>query len=127
MTAATFGHENITDSLVTVALSEKAQRAIRNIVDISMFIRTRQEEGVIFHLGSSESISTNDEIFIMAELNGGELQVKLQFNGTLEKYTVGGVRLSNGNNHLIQVSAFSDLNLLPSFTETMEKACWSSG
>jgi len=103
LTAATFGHENITDSLVTVMVYDGARRAIRNVVDISMFIRTRQEDGTIFYLGSSSVINPGEETFILAQLDAGELLVKIQFNGTLERYTVGGQKLDDGNRHLIQV------------------------
>lgn len=103
LTAATFGHENITESFVTVTVDDKARRLIRNVVDISMFIRTRQEEGTIFYLGSSSGISSGEETFILAQLDAGELLVKIQFGGTLEKYTVGGQKLADGNSHLIQV------------------------
>ncbi|PNF36740.1 Protein crumbs [Cryptotermes secundus] len=103
LTAATFGHENITESLVTVMVNDRARRSIRNVVDISMFIRTRQEDGTIFYLGSSSGIGSGEETFILAQLDAGELLVKIQFSGTLEKYTVGGQKLADGYNHLIQV------------------------
>jgi hypothetical protein len=103
LTAATFGHENITYSLVSVMVDDRARRSIRNVVDISMFIRTRQEDGTIFYLGSSSDTSSGDDTFILAQLDAGELLVKIQFSGTLEKYTVGGQKLADGNNHLIQV------------------------
>lgn len=103
-TAATFGYENIKDSLVTVIVQDPARRAIRSIVDISMFIRTRQLQGQIFYLGSSLSpTNLNDETYIAAQLENGELLVRIQFNGTPEAYTVGGVKLNNGYNHLIEV------------------------
>ncbi|KAJ8679887.1 hypothetical protein QAD02_015674 [Eretmocerus hayati] len=106
MTAATFGYENITNGFVTVKVSDTARKAVRSIVDISMFIRTREERGDIFYLGSesnSPSLDlTKDKTFIAAQLEGGELLVRIQFNGT-ESYTVGGVKLNDGNNHLIQV------------------------
>lgn len=102
-TAATFGHENITDSLVTVDVTDAARRAVRNIVDISMFIRTRQPRGQIFYLGSALN-SPNDETYIAAQLESGELLMRIHFNGTTEAYTVGGVKLDNGYNHLIQVN-----------------------
>lgn len=38
-----------------------------------------------------------------AKLHGGELLVKMQFSGTPEAYTVGGQKLDNGYNHLIEV------------------------
>nr|CAH7754904.1 unnamed protein product [Callosobruchus chinensis] len=100
-TAATFGYENITNSLVTVNVADYARRAVRSIVDISMFIRTRQPRGQIFYLGSRPSAL--EETYIAAQLENGELLVKIQFNGPLEAYTVGGVKLDNGYNHLIEV------------------------
>lgn len=102
-TAATFGFENITDGLVTVNVYEQARRAVRSIVDISMFIRTRQSKGVIFQLGSLPTVAHQEQTQISAQLEGGELLVGIQFNGTAEGYTVGGVRLDDGSNHLIQV------------------------
>ncbi|XP_065157140.1 protein crumbs-like [Atheta coriaria] len=103
-TAATFGYENITDSLVTVTATDAARRAIRSIVDISMFVRTRQSRGQIFYLGSAlGSANLQNESYIAAQLEGGELLVRIQFNGTFEAYTVGGVKLNNGHDHLIQV------------------------
>jgi protein crumbs len=103
LTAATFGHENITDSLVTVMAYDGARRSIRNVVDISMFIRTRQKDGMIFYLGSSSAISPGEDTFILAQLEAGGLLVNVQFNGTVEKYPVGGQKLDDGNRHLIQV------------------------
>lgn len=104
LTAATFGHENITNSLVTVNVSNPAKKAVRNIVDLSMFIRTRQSKGAVFYLGSLPgSVLVPEETFISAELDAGELLVRIQFNGTPEAYTVGGVKLNDGRNHLIQV------------------------
>ncbi|XP_036327522.1 protein crumbs isoform X3 [Rhagoletis pomonella] len=109
ITAATFGHENTTHSAVIVETNEAARRAIRSILDISMFIRTREPTGQVFYLGSdpkksaSKGTSDTGESFVAAELHGGELLVKMQFNGTPEAYTVGGNKLDNGHNHLIEV------------------------
>lgn len=106
MTAATFGHDKITDGYVTVKVTDVARRAVRSIVDISMFIRTREERGDIFYLGSeanpSSEVKSSENTYIAAQLDGGELLLRMQFNGT-EAYTVGGVKLNDGNNHLIQV------------------------
>lgn len=106
MTAATFGYENITNGYVTVKVSDMARRAVRSIVDISMFIRTRQDRGDIFYLGTEPNPQTDlkpqEKTYIAAQLEGGELLVRIQFNGS-EAYTVGGVKLNDGNNHLIQV------------------------
>lgn len=46
----------------------------------------------------------NEETFIIAQLEGGELRVRIQFTGNQESYSVGGVKLDNGYSHLIQVN-----------------------
>ncbi|XP_033227185.1 protein crumbs isoform X3 [Belonocnema kinseyi] len=106
MTAATFGYENITDGYVSVKVSDAARRAVRSIIEISMFIRTRQARGDIFYLGSEQNapfdLKNQDKTYIAAQLKDGELLVRIHFNGT-EAYTVGSVKLHDGNNHLIQV------------------------
>lgn len=45
----------------------------------------------------------SEETIIAARITGGELQVSIQFNGSLESYTVAGVRIDTGYNQLIQV------------------------
>ncbi|GAB1868117.1 Protein crumbs [Camponotus japonicus] len=108
MTAATFGYENITNGYVTVKVSDTARRTVSSVVDISMFIRTRESRGDIFYLGTEPDPQydqkSQERTYIAAQLvEGGELLVRIQFNGT-EAYTVGGVKLNDGNNHLIQVA-----------------------
>ncbi|KAG5680801.1 hypothetical protein PVAND_010286 [Polypedilum vanderplanki] len=107
--AATFGHENTTKSAVFVNVSDSARRAVRSVLDISMFIRTRQPTGKIFYLGSDpkQIYGPNGELreqtSISATLLKGELLVSMKFNGTPESYAVGGKSLDNGFNHLIEV------------------------
>lgn len=103
MTAATFGNENTTHSAVVVKTSDIARRAIRSVLDISMFIRTRQSSGQIFYIGSERTTPESIDSSISASLTGGELLVKIHFNGTPEAYTVGGNKLDNGYTHLIEV------------------------
>lgn len=103
ITAATFGHENTTRSVVVVDVNERARRFVRSVLDISMFVRTRQPTGQVFYLGSDPKKTNGNLSFVSAKLNGGELLVKLQINGTLEEQPVGGNRLDNGYTHLLQV------------------------
>lgn len=111
-----------------VETNDVARRAIRSVLDISMFIRTRQPTGQVFYLGSDarkakgvgmfsraklrinsinykcylQFLDTGNS-YVAARLQGGELLVRMQFNGTPEAYTVGGNKLDNGYNHLIEV------------------------
>lgn len=103
ITAATFGHENTTHSVVFVNVTETARRMVRSVLDISMFIRTRQSTGHVFYIGSDPKKTNGNLSFISAKLNGGELLVKLQINGSTEEQPVGGNRLDNGHTHMLQV------------------------
>lgn len=105
ITAATFGNENTTHSVVFVNVTETARRMLRSVIDISMFVRTRQPTGHVFYVGSDKrkASSGSNISFISAKLNGGELLVKFQINGSLEEQPVGGNRLDNGFIHLLQV------------------------
>ncbi|RVE48443.1 hypothetical protein evm_006879 [Chilo suppressalis] len=102
-TAATFGHESAKPrSVVSVAVSPAARRAVHAALDISMFVRTRKPTGQIFYLGSLPR-EGSEQSQVSASLLGGELLVHLRFNHTHENYTVGGTRLDNGYLHLIEV------------------------
>jgi protein crumbs len=111
MTVATFRHENTTKSDVIVNVDDYARRAIKSSLNISMFIRTRQKTGQIFYLGSDPTIITDpkEQSSIQATLLNGELYVGFLFNGTPEAYTVGGKKLDDGLNHLIEVVRNSTL------------------
>lgn len=111
ITAATFAHENASLSTVVVNVTEAARRIVRSVFDISMFIRTRQSTGQVFYMGSApeRSNESGQQSFVSAKLFNGEMQVRIQLNGTPEEQPVGGNRLDNGFTHLIQVVRNSTL------------------
>ncbi|KAL1374937.1 hypothetical protein pipiens_020398, partial [Culex pipiens pipiens] len=130
ITAATFGHENTSSTAVKVNVSDTARRAIRSVLDISMFIRTRQPSGMVFYLGSEPEASdqTPDDSYVAAFLSKGELLVRMIFNDTPEGYTVGGNKLDNGYLHLIEVIRNSTLvQVKLNGTEYFRKTLSSSG
>lgn len=130
ITAATFGNENTNHSAVVVAVSDMARRTIRSMLNISMFIRTRQPTGTIFHLGSAPARGATELLgsYVSAKLENGELFVKMRFNGTPEGYTVGGNKLDNGYNHLIEVIRNGTLvQVKLNGTEYFRKTLSSSG
>ncbi|XP_067213667.1 protein crumbs isoform X2 [Linepithema humile] len=106
MTAATFGYENITNGYVTVKVSDTAKRTVSSVVDISMFIRTRESHGDIFYLGTDpqDDLKPQDRTYIGAQLKDGNLRVSFQFGNVTDGYTVDGAKLNDGNSHLIQVT-----------------------
>ncbi|KAF4525402.1 hypothetical protein B566_EDAN004145 [Ephemera danica] len=90
MTAATFGHENASEGHVTVILNEEGRRSFRFVISVSMFVRTRQPHGSVFHLGPSlgGTAEPADETVIAAYLEGGELVVVR--NNTLVEVRING-------------------------------------
>lgn len=68
-----------------------------------MFIRTRESAGQVFYLGSLNEVGKEQETYISAQLEKGELYVKMEIHGNVEAYFVGGIKLDNGFNHLIEV------------------------
>ena len=81
-TAATFGYENTTNSIAFVDIAEPAP--FRSGVDISMFIRTREESGFIFYFGSD--LHHPQESYITGQLVKGNLVVNVTFDGKTERF-----------------------------------------
>ena len=130
-TAATFGNDDINDSVVVVDIGDP--KPYESHVDISMFIRTRQSDGFIFYLGSdpfkqdrnanqvgeSNLRSAKPQIFkpentidneapgisnITCELLGGAIQVTITSeNGKADKFNLYSAKLSNGYRHFVRV------------------------
>ena len=98
-TAATFGYENTTNSIAIVDIVNPAP--FRSGVDISMFIRTREESGFIFYFGSD--LHFPQESYITGQLVKGNLVVNVTFDGKTERFQVYTVNLSDGNRHFIRV------------------------
>ena len=103
-TAGTFGYEDMENSIVIVDIVEP--KYYTSGVDISMFIRTRKEDGFIFYFGSDlASGLPNADSYITGELEKGNLVVKVFFKGNAkaERFQMYTVNLSDGNSHFIRV------------------------
>ena len=104
-TSATFGHENITNSIAVVNIDNP--RAYKYKVDLTMFIRTRQSTGLVFYLGKSELNSTLKN-FIIGRLENGALHVDISMNDQESTFNrnplkLYSAQLSDGNRHFIRV------------------------
>ena len=103
-TAGTFGYEDMENSIVIVDIVEP--KYYTSGVDISMFIRTRKEDGFIFYFGSDlASGLPKADSYITGELEKGNLVVKVFFKGNAkaERFQMYTVNLSDGNSHFIRV------------------------
>lgn len=99
-TGATFGYENITNSLAVVDIDNPAP--FRLGIDLSMFIRTRQLTGQIFYLGNAIDAPVQHKI--IGELKNGTLQVEATFGDVTEHFKLYSAQLSNGYRHFIRVT-----------------------
>lgn len=105
--AITFGHENSTESVVKVDITSAERQRLRNNATVSLFVRTRQSDGLIFYLGSGDSLdgAAEDDTFLAAEWESGVLRVSVKINGTPESLIDKlGRRLDDGYYHFLQVS-----------------------
>ena len=103
-TAGTFGYEDRENSIAIVNIDEPEYYT--SGVDISMFIRTRKEDGFIFYFGSDlASGLPNADSYITGELENGNLVVKVFFKGNAksERFQVYTENVSDGDSHFIQV------------------------
>lgn len=104
-TAATFGHENVTSSLVSVSITPQERLALSNSMDISLFVRTRESGGLIFYLGTPPADSGGPS-YIAAELQNGRLLVVVDLgDGELLFPATNSPPLNDGNSHLVQVNS----------------------
>lgn len=105
-TPVTFGNEDTKDSLVTVMIPEVDYNTYRTHADVSMLVRTRQPNGLIFYLGthSGPSFTGVRETYILAELVEGMLMVRVLLSGPEEEvFSIMDVSLVDGESHLLHV------------------------
>lgn len=109
-TPATFGNEDIMDSLVTVVIPEVDHTTYRTHADVSMLVRTRESNGLIFYLGTREddiSISSPGT-HLLAELKDNQLVVRTQLGGPEEMFIIPDVTLTDGEPHLLHVKRINN-------------------
>ncbi|CAL4154580.1 unnamed protein product, partial [Meganyctiphanes norvegica] len=105
-TPATFGNEDIEDSLVTVVIPEIDYSTYRSHADVSMLVRTREKAGLIFYLGTpidgQPQVGLLDT-YIIAELADRKLVLRVKLQGPEEQYTAADVNIDDGEPHLLHV------------------------
>ncbi|XP_035217057.1 protein crumbs-like isoform X1 [Stegodyphus dumicola] len=116
--AATFGYRNEKSS-AQLLIADNDQVLPYDDIDVSFFMRTRNESGLIFYIGSSINGASNcttdkniNDTFMLARLYLGYLQVILkQQNGDIKTLT-HMEKIDNGNNYFIQVLKNSSMLLI---------------
>ncbi|ODM96171.1 hypothetical protein Ocin01_10504 [Orchesella cincta] len=106
---STFNHEDTPNSLATVDIPPGR---FAGVFDISMFVRTREQRGIIFLLCDKErglngsyieaSVTKNGNLVVLAKWAGTGTDAVDENGGKPEAYTVDG-QISDGNHHLISV------------------------
>ncbi len=102
-TGATFGYENLTTSMAVVDIDQP--KPYESGVDISMFIRTREQSGFIFYFGTDveRTGAGRNASYITGQLSQGNLVVNVYFDSKREKFQVYTVDLSDGYRHFVRV------------------------
>ncbi|XP_047741049.1 protein crumbs isoform X1 [Hyalella azteca] len=105
-TAATFDNENSRNSLVTVALPGAEGAAYRSHIDVSLIVRTRKPQGLIFYIGSH--LNNTGASYLLCALEEGRAVVRLSLGGRQEQFTAPPPALHDGQPHLLQVTRRND-------------------
>lgn len=99
--AATFGRQGAL-SWTKLEVSPHRWASLNGSLDVSLFVRTRKDRGLLFYLGSDPQGS--DGGFLAALLHGGRLRVALHLGGEDRTLQVPGGPLDDGRLHFVQVS-----------------------
>ena len=78
-------------------------------VDLSVFIRTREGEGLLFYIGGDLSDSEEDQTYIAVVLTGGLVKADIFLDKTLQSITVDNVTVYDGNLHFVQLTLKSQV------------------
>lgn len=82
-------------------MSSDRWASLNGSLDVSLFVRTRKDRGLLFYLGSDPQGS--DGGFLAALLHGGRLRVALHLGGEDRTLQVPGGPLDDGRLHFVQV------------------------
>ncbi|GAB6032299.1 hypothetical protein CHUAL_010938 [Chamberlinius hualienensis] len=118
--SVTFGHENTSYSRVEVGIPRNVRQVLMNDTTVSLFLRTRKADGLIFYLGNGNSLdgASDGDTFLAAELESGLLRVSVKINGTPESLIDKlGQRLDDSYYHFLSVSLI-DRTLSASINDT---------
>ena len=74
-------------------------------MNVSMFIRTREPNGLIFYVGTLPGTAVfKDASHLVLEMRGGRLAILVQLDSQEKRLVVDrGPRLDDGEYHLVQV------------------------
>ncbi|XP_068222449.1 protein crumbs isoform X2 [Palaemon carinicauda] len=108
-TPATFGNEDILDSLVTVIIPEIDHATYRTHADVSMLVRTRESDGLIFYLGTPlDSDTIGQDKHLLAQLIGGDLVLRVLLDGPEESFNISEILITDGDPHLLHVKRINN-------------------
>ncbi|CAH1785690.1 unnamed protein product [Owenia fusiformis] len=99
--AATFGYEN-TISRSEFQVPSDQKESLKTYNDISMLLRSRKPDGLVYYLGGSRSGSDAENTFISLELDQGALTTNIKLSNSINKFTYGE-NLNDGYQHMIRV------------------------
>ena len=95
--AATFGHNDITSSIATFEIPDEIKAS--GEIDLSMYIRTRQHNALIFYIGPN-SLTTDNAIILKIESG----QIILRYGSSkILSFAQVALLVNDGQQHLLRV------------------------
>lgn len=100
--AGTFRHEGA-NSFAKFTVPDEEVDLLRSFLDLSLFFRTRETEGILFYVGAeSKQLPEELSTFIAAQIQPGGLEVVVQLSAEMERFKVDG-DFSQGEQHYFRV------------------------
>ena len=101
--AATFGRNGMSPSYAQFDIPDSISDELAHHVSVSFLVRTRQQSGLIFFVGSDTSVAATNQTFIMIELSEHGVVSKIKLGDEVERHVLQGL-VADGNQHIIHVS-----------------------
>lgn len=76
---------------------------------MSLFLRTRQTEGLIFYIGGDKTDPIEQQTYIAAQLIGGFIQADVFLDGVIYSKTLSTLQINDGNLHFFKLTFESQL------------------
>ncbi|CAG0915687.1 unnamed protein product [Notodromas monacha] len=102
----TFGYQSESSSMVSVEVPVSVRPKYAERIEFSMFIRTREPNGLLFYAGTLPSLAVfRDPTHIVLKLNEGRIMALVQLDASETQHVVKkGPRLNDGEYHLIKLA-----------------------
>ena len=109
--AATFGRNGVVPSYAQFPVPASIADDLAHYVDVSFFVRTSKQSGLIFFVGTDASVAESNQTFFTIELAQAGVVSRLKLGGEIETNVLPGI-VADGEQHFVHVTRNYSLLLM---------------